>query len=243
MLLRLYLSCLEQIHLNSNISKTFVVLAASRKYGGYCIAGKEWADGRIGPWVRPVSRQPSGELAPENIRMNNNELPCLMDIVEVETRGTARHAYQKENFFAAENQTWVWQWKLPDVALAKLLDQPDSLWLEGFSSTNGLNDRIPEEIAVKSDLPSLYLIRPDDFTVLVTDDPYGRKKVNARFTYRGTTYLLSVTDMMIERDYLMKPQDEYPLSNKNTYLTISLGESFKGFCYKLVAAVMMQSKD
>lgn len=242
-LLMLYLSCDDQIRSDLNKPKIFIVLAASRKYGGYCIAGKEWADGKIGPWIRPVSRRANGELAPEDIRMNNNELPCLMDIVEVETQGPARHVYQKENFYVAEKQTWIWQWKLPDAGIDKLLDSPDCLWLEGFSSTNGLNDRIPEEIVVKSDIPSLYLIQPDDISILVTDDLYGRKKVNTRFTYRGTTYLLSVTDMAVERAYLMKPQDEYPLDHKDIYLTISLGEPFNGFCYKLVAAVMMQDKD
>jgi len=240
-IVRLYLLSQEQM-CTSNI-KTFVVLAASRKYGGYCIAGKEWADGKIGSWVRPVSRRANGELTVEEVRMNNQELPGCMDIVDVETHGPARHAYQKENFFSAEKQPWIWQWKLPDAALDKLLDHPDSLWLEGFSSTSGLNDRVPEEIAVKNDTPSLYLIRPDDFTILVSDDLYGRKKVSARFTYRRTTYLLSVTDMMIEREYLMKPQDEYPLDNKNIHITVSLGEPFNGFCYKLVAAVMMQNKD
>ena len=223
--------------------KTFVVLAASRKYGGYCIAGKEWSDGRIGPWIRPVSRRTNGELTAEDVRMNNEELPGCMDIVEVETLGPAHHAYQKENFFSTEKRPWMWQWKLPDAALAQLLDHPDCLWLEGFSSTSGLNDRVPEEIVVKTDTPSLYLIRPDDFTILVTDDLYGRKKVNARFTYRGTPYLLSVTDMTLEREYLMKPQDEYPLDNKNIHLTVSLGEPFNSFCYKLVAAVMMPNKD
>lgn len=233
----------DQSHQSSNNCKTFIVLAASRKYGGYCIAGKEWSDGKIGPWVRPVSRSANGELAAEDIRMNNNELPRLMDILEVETLGPAHHAYQQENFFAAEKRPWIWQWKLPDAALDKLLDFPDSLWSEGFSSTNGLNDRIPEEIVVKNNPSSLYLIRPDDFMILVSDDLYGRKKVNVRFTYRRTPYLLSVTDMTLEREYLMKPQDEYLLDQKNIYLTISLGEPFNGFCYKLVAAVINQSKD
>lgn len=242
-LIKLYLSCSRQRISKTKNGKTFVVLAASRKYGGYCIAGKEWSDGKIGPWVRPVSRRTNGELAQEDIRMNNKELPCLMDIVEVETQGAASHAYQKENFFAAEKQTWMWQWKLPDAALTKLLDYPDGLWVEGFSSTSGLNDRIPEKIVVESAIPSLYLIRPENFTILVTDDLYGRKKVNARFTYREVPYLLSVTDMVVEREYLMKPQGEYPQNSQNFYLTISLGEPFNGFCYKLVAAVMMQNKD
>jgi len=49
--------------------------------------------------------------------------------------------------------------------------------------------------------------------------------------------------MMIERQYLMKPQDEYPIDNKSISLSISLGEPFNGFCYKLAAAVMVQNKD
>jgi hypothetical protein len=106
-----------------------------------------------------------------------------------------------------------------------------------------LNDRVPEEIVVENAIPSLYLIRPENLTILVTDDLYGRKKVNARFTYREVSYLLSVTDMVIEREYLMKPQGEYPQNSKKIYLTISLGEPFNGFCYKLVAAVMIHNED
>lgn len=52
-----------------------------------------------------------------------------------------------------------------------------------------------------------------------------------------------MTDMVIEREYLMKPQGEYPQNSKNIYLTISLGEPFNGFCYKLVAAVMIHNED
>jgi hypothetical protein len=49
------------------------------------------------------------------------------------------------------------------AALNKLLDDPESLWLDGFSSTQGLNDCIPEEIAAEISAPSLYLIRPENF--------------------------------------------------------------------------------
>jgi len=242
-LLRLYLLCQRQTSLGSDDLKTFIVLAASRKYGGYCIAGKEWSDGKIGPWVRPVSRRTNGELSAQDVIMNNNVRPCCMDIVEVKSQGPASHAYQKENFFIVVSSPWIWQWKLPDVALPKLVDEVDSLWLTGFSSTSGLNDRVPEEIVVKSHAPSLYLIRPDDFMLLVSDDLYGKKKVNARFTYRGTIYLLSVTDSIIEREYLVKAQDEYSIGAKNVFLTVSMGEPFNGFCYKLVAAVITQDMD
>ncbi len=240
-IVRLYVLCQEQNGIDN--TKTFVVLAASRKYGGYCIAGKEWVNGNIGSWIRPVSGRTNGELSTEDVRMNNGALPCFMDIVEIETGGPASHTYQKENFFAVEKSRWIWQLKLPHPTLPKLVDETDNLWLAGFNSTNGLNDRIPEEIVLKDNDPSLYLIQPDDFTIFVSNDLYGRKKVYARFAYRGTPYLLSVTDMAIERDYLIKPKGEYPLGDKDIYLTISLGEPFNGFCYKLVAAVIVPERD
>ena len=235
-LLRLHHLCRDQNRPESH--KTFVCLAASRKYGGYCLAGKEWAEGKVGPWFRPVSRQETGELSTREIRMNNGDIPQCMDIITIETQGAACHPYQKENVLIAEKHPWIWQRKLPLDALPNLADDVNSLWLTGFHSTNGVNDRVPEETVKEANDPSLYLIRPDDFTLVVSDDLDGRNKVRARFAYRETPYLLSVTDPGIERTYLMKDHGEYPLINRDLYLTVSLGEPFNGYCYKLVAAVI-----
>jgi ATP-dependent DNA helicase RecQ len=235
-LLRLHHLCRDQNR--SENHKTFVCLAASRKYGGYCLAGKEWVEGKVGPWLRPVSRQETGELSTREIRMNNGDIPQCMDIITIETEGAALHPYQKENVLIAEKRPWTWQRKLPIDALPRLVDDVNSLWLTGFHSTNGVNDRVPEETVMTANEPSLYLIRPDGFTLIVSDDLDGRNKVRARFAYRDTSYLLSVTDPGIERIYLMKDHGEYPLINKDLYLTVSLGEPFNGYCYKLVAAVI-----
>ncbi|MEK7827361.1 MAG: hypothetical protein AAB299_06480, partial [Thermodesulfobacteriota bacterium] len=172
------------------------------------------------------------------IRMNTGDIPQCMDIITIETQGAACHPYQKENVLIAEKHPWIWQRKLPLDALPNLADDVNSLWLTGFHSTNGVNDRVPEETVKEANDPSLYLIRPDDFTLVVSDDLDGRNKVRARFAYRDTPYLLSVTDPGIERTYLMKDQGEYPLINRDLYLTVSLGEPFNGYCYKLVAAVI-----
>ena len=235
-LLRLHHLCRDQNHPEDQ--KTFVCLAASRKYGGYCLAGKEWAEGKVGPWLRPVSRQETGELSTREIRMNNGDIPQCMDIITIETEGAALHPYQKENVLIAEKRPWTWQRKLSLDALPNLADDVNSLWLTGFHSTNGVNDRVPEETVKEANEPSLYLIRPDDFTLIVSDDLDGRNKVRARFAYRDIPYLLSVTDPGIERTYLMKDQGEYPLIDRDLYLTVSLGEPFNGYCYKLAAAVI-----
>ncbi len=230
----------EQNHLKNH--KTFVCLAVSRKYGGYCLAGKEWIDGKVGNWLRPVSSSETGELSTAEIRMNNGAIPQCMDIITIETKGNACHAYQSENVHIAEKRPVIWQSRLHIGDLHNLVDDVDSLWLNGFHSSNGENDRLPEEVVMQASAPTLYLIRPDGFSLVVSDDTDGRKRVQARFIYHDIPYLLSVTDPHIERIFLRKDHGEYPLCDEVLYLTISLGEPFYGYCYKLAAAVITQNE-
>lgn len=232
-----------QVENSTANQKTFVCLAASRKYGGYCIAGKEWMEEKIGSWIRPVSRQENGEIAAEAIRLDNGHIPQYLDVITVETRGAEDHPYQKENVFITEKHPWLWQCRLFPAILPQMVDKVDELWQTGFNSTNGINDRVPEEVLCKANGPSICLIQPQVFTLLVSDDLDGRKKVRAKFTYSHTPYLLAVTDPGIEKTYLMKEQGEYPLNVRNLYITVSLSEPFNNFCYKLVAAVINQNKD
>lgn len=236
-LLRLHLLCQNQSHA-ANTPKTFVCLALSRKYGGFCLVGKEWTDGKIGPWFRPVSSKETGELSSGDIRFANGDVPKYLDIITVETKGPADHPYQRENVLLAGERPQIRESKLSLADLPDLVDDAKSLWLTGYHSANGVNDRIPEEALLEKAEPSLYLIRPDGFTILVSDDLDGRKKVRARFSYRETMYLLAVTDPAIEKAYLMKEQGEYPLGDGKTYLTVSMSEPFNGYCYKLAAAVI-----
>jgi ATP-dependent DNA helicase RecQ len=235
-LLRLYHLC--RVNNLPGNHKDFICLAVSRKYGGFCLAGKEWNNGKVGSWIRPVSRRENGELAREEILLDNGSIPQCMDIITIDVRGVKEHPYQKENFLIGEKSPWTWQWKLPFAALPDLVDDVSDLWMTGFHGVNDMNDRVPEEELKKTTAPSLYLINPDFFTLLVADDRYARKKVRARFSYRGAPYTLSVTDPAIEKTYLMKPRGEYHLGDLDVYLTISLGEPFNGYCWKLIAAVI-----
>jgi hypothetical protein len=216
--------------------KTFVCLATSRKQGGYCVAGKEWSNEVSGPWIRPVSEEATGELSIHDIRLNNGHILQLLDIVQVPVKKRAYHHYQKENVLTA--QGWEWKGKCPAAAVSGFRDDVASLWMNSSHSTNGLNDRIPEDIATKEVVSSLYFIKPQEFCIDVSEEHDGRKKVRGRFIYKSVSYLLAVTDPDIERLYILKDVGQYPLAVQDLYLTISLGEPFNGFCYKLIAGII-----
>ena len=55
-------------------------------------------------------------------------------------------------------------------------------------------------------------------------------------TQQVEQYRLRVTDPVYERQYLQQPDGYYPVGE--CFLTISLGEPFQGYSYKLIAAII-----
>lgn len=218
--------------------KTFVCLAVSRKYGGFCVAGKEWSNGEIGPWIRPVSDKEAGELTMAGIRLNNGRIPRLCDIITVPVLEPTPHSYQNENFLIANSHSWIMYDTLPVTSTSDLCDNVDSLWDDEHTDCKGLNDRIPEYVAKQTIHSSLYFIKPQDFSINVSDEYDGRKKVRGKFIYKNVSYLLAITDPDIEREYVVKDVGQYLIPTEELYLTISLSEPFNGFCYKLIAGII-----
>jgi hypothetical protein len=77
-----------------------------------------------------------------------------------------------------------------------------------------------------------------DLRVFAPGEAFGnaKRRVQAAFTFDATDYALWVTDPVVEREYLAKSDGDYPLHN--VYLTISIGEPYQDYCYKLVATVI-----
>jgi len=73
-----------------------------------------------------------------------------------------------------------------------------SLWIDGYSSYNGRNDRIPH--AQSQPLPSsLKLVEPEGLIVAVAPEGVNPKRTaRAHFSLGGTNYALKVTDPMAE---------------------------------------------
>ena len=102
----------------------------------------------------------------------------------------------------------------------------------------GQNDRIPVELANKTLSSSLLFIRPEGLCILIDEDVRGLKRIRASFGYKGATYCLAVTDPAIEARYMQMEVGQHPVDALQPYLTVSIGEPFEGFCYKLVAAII-----
>ena len=121
------------------------------------------------------------------------------------------------------------------------MDTPTDLWGTDFSSYQGTNDRMPEGMCDHYH-ESLYLIKPQSLgiIVLVEGEEFdnAKRKVRAEFEYNNKRYLFPVTDPVVERQYLSGENGHFTIPVENTYLCVSIGLPYNGYCYKFVASIM-----
>jgi hypothetical protein len=222
-------------------TETIVCLANSRKPpSGRCIAGREIVHGGFGDWIRPVSARPTREIAEEERRYENGTQPRVLDVIAIQMSVAAPEHHQRENHVIDDAYYWVRRRSVNWQELQQAVEQvAGPLWLNGYSSTYGLNDRVDEQQLGHLNR-SLYLIRPDGLQLVVATEgaQFGdpRRRVRAHFQLAGHSYIVGVTDPVVERDYLAQPNGEYALND--ALICMSLGEVFHGFAYKLAAAVI-----
>ena len=221
-------------------TKRMVCLANSRKLSGRCIAGKEiQEDGRVGDWIRPVSAREKQEVSEWERQYEDGSDPCVLDVIDVPVLKAQPEDYQQENWLLDPDYYWQKIRSVTPNELTQLIDPVAPLWTNEDSTKNGQNDRVPTRVA-KSLNHSLRLIRVNDLELYVSrpgkDFGNNRRSVQGRFQHAGTDYWLRVTDPVYERQYLQKPEGHYPI--EESFLTISLGEPWKGYAYKLIAAII-----
>jgi ATP-dependent DNA helicase RecQ len=214
-----------------------VCLANSRKYSGRCVAGKELLPDGFGGWIRLVSGSATGELTIKEITLQDGSMPELLDIIKIHTAKGAGHTYQSENLLAGDS-LWLRDGKMSPSILLRLCDEPEHLWINGFSSIGGINDRIPVRLAEKNLSSSLLFIAVEQLCIILGEDARGLKRTLAEFTYHAVQYRLAVTDPVIESKYMSMDVGRYPVENAENYLTVSISEPFNDFCYKLAAAIV-----
>ena len=221
-------------------TKRIVCLANSRKLSGRCIAGKEiFGDRRPGTWVRPVSDREAGEVSEYERQYEDGSDSRVLDVIDVPVLNAQPSHFQQENWLLDPEHYWTRIRRVTQDELIHFIDPAAPLWINGHSSFNGQNDRIPllEANALDS---SLRLIRVDRLKLVVSQPgrDFGdyKRRVQGCFRFNEADYWLWVTDPVYERRYLQRPDGNYEIGQ--SYLTVSLGESYRGHCYKLIAAVI-----
>ena len=131
------------------VTKTIVCLANSRKLSGRCLAGKEFSDAAVGQWIRPVSARPTEEVSERERAYKDGSDPRVMDIVDIPLIQPKPKTFQSENWLLDPQGYWVRRGVLAYAQLATAADAPSSLWINGFKTYHGVNDRVPEEEADK----------------------------------------------------------------------------------------------
>ena len=197
-----------------------------------------------GEWIRPVSARMNCEVSEYERQYQDGSDPHVLDIVSVPLLRPQPHGFQSENWLLDPGCYWK---RLGRVGWDKLLtleQQPVTLWINGYHTYHGCNDRVPMAHAGTL-VDSLKLIRVDRLVLQVhaPSAAFGNLKrvVRARFHHAGSEYVLRVTDPGYERAYLARSDGNYELSD--SFLTVSLGEPHDdGFTYKLVAAIVERVK-
>jgi hypothetical protein len=224
--------------------KRLLCLANSRKLNGRCVAGIELSgsNGRIG-WIRPVSGREHEEVSEYERQYEDGSDPRVLDVMNVPLLEARPKGYQQENWLLDPDHYWQKVTRAAWSDLERLGEPASPLWIDGYSTYNGRNDRIP--LAQATGLASsLRLVRVDQLTLAVfkPGEAFGnpKRRVQCRFIHSGTAYRLWVTDPRYEREYLAKPDGEYDVGE--SYVTVSLGEPHNDACYKLVAAIMERAR-
>ena len=186
---------------------------------------------------KSVGSNPNGELAAYDMPMENGGEPKLLDILKIPLVEPRPNGCQTENHLIDNRYYWVKEGVFAKQYLPLYCKEPNSLWVNGFHSTNGINDRIPEMIANRL-TNSLVLIEPQQLTIAINPG-YKRWKLQTRaeFCFAGVTYCLSVTDPAIESVYRPYGTGRYACQPRSV-ACISIGEPFDGFCYKLMASII-----
>jgi hypothetical protein len=186
-----------------------------------------------------VSPEGFGELSLAQIALPDGETPALLDVLSVPLQEKVPHTCQSENHLIGAGR-WGRRGSWPASRVGELVDHVHELWIGGYHSQSGRNDRIPVGLVEAEVTSSLLFVEAEGLVLGVERRPDGLHRIRARFTFRGVEYGLIVTDPLIETRYLPRDVGLYPVAVPSVPMTVSISEPFQGSCYKLAAALIVQ---
>jgi hypothetical protein len=216
-----------------------VVLANSKKLGGYCMAGKALdTAGHVGSWMRPVTAAVEDGLPMRRTLCSDGRQAAILDVVTQDWGLPAPALHQRENRLMGP-ATLQRCGRVAWDDLPALADNATSgLWKNGDSSSCGLNDRVSADLLPH--LPgSLLLIATQELVLRRTLGYEGRIKYRAEFGIGVQRYNLALTDTVAIAWLINTPR----LVLADAYVCISLAVPFHdGFAYKLATAVITKER-
>ncbi|MGI8908886.1 MAG: dual OB domain-containing protein [Candidatus Sumerlaeaceae bacterium] len=198
-----------------------ICLANSRKHGGRCVAGLR-TDG--GGWVRLACKPPHTELTPAQCKLDIERFVQPLDVFAVDLRDSAASPIHPEDMlFANQPLRYVRRISAADLALVR------TNRLVGPALFGCTQNKVAESAALAS---SLAVLEMEKYYLSTRPTSSGSSQLRVSFACAGQQYDLPVT------------QDDVPITHSphGALLTVSVGEPYNGFCYKLVATVLPKKK-
>jgi len=212
-------------------------LANSKKHGQRCLAGVRLD---TGGWIRPVSTEEGGALFEDQYTTKCGKTAQPLDSVRIHFEEYSPKYHQPENWLISKEESW----ELLDSELNKpqLLALNTALQRKGKIFSTERNSRPKIELKGALSTHSLTLIRPRNTQFYIETVDSGNNQPRTEFDFEGYHYDFPITDprwrQRVEGD---NPEDLPSVddlnNNEDVLFTISLGEAFEGYCYKIVAAI------
>lgn len=222
------------------MTKELILLAVSRKYGKYCVAG---VDSKTGQWLRLVTHDSDAHYAidPKDLVMDNGTKASKLDIVCLEITDRAISYFQSENYVIRKNRPWHFAGRatIGDVIRIHPPNRSEFIF---YDTARRVSKQFYNDLQFNQ-ISSLLLISPEETKVEVADLE-DKRRVALHLHYRGRNYEpLPVTDL--EFCALCEPLKPglYPMRKRGIMLC-SVGECYEKdqFHYKLVAGVMLEGQ-
>ena len=201
-----------------------IVMTESSKYSGKCVAGIDVETGR---WVRLVSddEETHGAIANRDLYYQDGNRCEVLDIVDVPVIAECGDEIQPENVLIDTRKY------IKYVGMATIEDVLEIHPVENRTYILGNQYSYISEQRVDSVGHSLTLIEVQDLKIEQIENPNGRPKTKATFTYRGCEYVqMSVTD---PKYYSIPNGKKY----ESAVLVVSIGTPYNGKYYKFVSGI------
>jgi hypothetical protein len=218
------------------VTKSIVLLAKSRKYHNYCVAG---IDTETGEWVRLISEDRSihNAVPPEDLTYEDGTEAAILDIVNVEIKDHSPNYYQPENYTYDSGYYWE---KIGESTVDEVLDVINQIDDDYIFYNN--EKKLPRSFVEQIDAEirySLKLIIPENVRLNVKQwNINGPLSYSLCFDYNDDSYaFLKITDDNFTHEY----QEEGWYNLENVALVASLADLYDADnChYKLIATIML----